>query len=259
MRIAVTGAGGFIGKELVCYLSNQGHEVLRLQRESITGPMDRFFDMRSPHSIPDLAGIDALIHTAYIRHEKNLCPDSAKANICTTLALEKACHSAGVKLIFLSCMSAHADSKSANGRHKYELEQKLDISRDLILRLGLVIGRGGITEQIKSQILKSNFIPIADRHLAIQVIDIQDLCRIVDKGLSSNAVGIYNVAKETPYKLVNIYHTIAEKLNRKPIFIPAGTLVPDRMGIKDVKIFDSKSDMDRLGVSITEPGKNSTT
>jgi nucleoside-diphosphate-sugar epimerase len=255
MKIAITGAGGFIGKELVSYLSTRGHEILRLQRESISGPMDRFFDMRSEHSIPDLTGIDILIHTAYIKHDAQNIPESSQVNVRTTLALEKACHDAGVKFIFLSCMSAHADSISENGKYKYAIEQRLDLSRDLILRLGLVIGRGGIVEEIRSQMLKSKFIQLSDRRHTVQIIDILDLCRSIEKAIATNATGIYNVAKEKPYALSDIYRMIAARLNKKPAFIPFGSSLSDPTGIRDIKIFDCKSDMDKLGISISDAEK----
>lgn len=254
MKIAVTGAGGFIGRELVSYLTSLGHEVLRLQRESIAGPMDRFFDVRSIHSIPDLSGVDVLIHTAYIKHNPKNNPDSTDMNIGGTLALEHACHASGVKFIFLSCMSAHAGARSPYGIQKFALEQKLDLSKDLVLRLGLVIGKGGIVEKIKSRILKSSFVRVSHEQQPVQIIDICDLRRIISRVIDTKPVGIYNVAKEEAYHLGSLYRMIAEKFGKKPIYMHFGEIA-DQPGIRDIKIYECQPDMDRLGISIAETGK----
>jgi NADH dehydrogenase len=253
MRIAVTGASGFVGGELVSYLCAQGHEVIRLRRKSISGPMDRFFDVRSITSIPDLTGIDALIHTAYIRYDRKNIPDSSEINIRTTLALEKACHKAGTKFIFLSTMSAHSEAASHYGKHKYEIEQRLNQSKDLIFRLGIVIGNGGIFDRIKSQVAKGLFIPLADGHHAIQIIAVTDVCRIIEKAIVTMRTGTYTLASEKAYTVKGIYKAIAKRLNKKPVFVrvPFGTSKESLFDLH-LQTFDTKKDPEKLGVSILD-------
>jgi nucleoside-diphosphate-sugar epimerase len=272
MKIAVTGATGFVGGELVSYLSAQGHEVLRLQRRSVTGPNDRFFDVRSVDSIPDLTGVDALIHTAFIKYDKIAAPDSSEINIATTLALEKACHKAGTKFVFLSTMSAHAEAISHYGKHKYDLEQKLNTTKGLIFRLGLVIGNKGLFNSIKTAISKSAFIPlVGNGSQPIQTIAVTDVCRIVEKAIAENMTGIYTIGTEKVYTLKDLYAATANRLNKKPFFIsipyglvnlalsaievlriPFNVSKENLLGLKQLKAFETKKDMEKLRATIAD-------
>jgi nucleoside-diphosphate-sugar epimerase len=272
MKIAVTGATGFIGAELVGYLTAQGHEVIRLQRRSISGPTDRFYDVRSTDSIPDLTGMDALIHTAFVKYDPISMPDSSAVNITATLALEKACHKAGAKFIFLSTMSAHADAVSRYGRHKYDLEQKLDASRDLIFKLGLVIGSRGLFDSIRTAISKGAFIPLVGSGAQpIQTIAVTDVCRIIEQAIIHNMTGSYTIGTEKVYTLRDLYAATALRLNKKPVFIsvpyflvnfalsaiellriPFNVSKENLLGLRQLKAFDTKNDLDRLGVTILD-------
>jgi NADH dehydrogenase len=272
MKIAVTGATGFVGGELVSYLTAQGHDVIRLQRGSIAAHNDRFFDMRSVDSIPDLTGIDALIHTAFVKYDKIKLPDSSEINIATTLALEKACHKAGTKFVFLSTMSAHAEAISRYGKHKYDIEQRLAVSKDLVFRLGLVIGNKGLFDTIRTAISKGSFIPLVGNGAQpIQTIAITDICRIIEKAILNNMTGIYTLGTEKVYTLKDLYAAIALRLNKKPVFISVpyelvdialGTIEALRipfnvskenlLGLKQLKAFETKDDIKKLGVSISD-------
>jgi nucleoside-diphosphate-sugar epimerase len=272
MKIAVTGATGFVGGALVSYLTQQGHEVIRLQRRSIAAPEDRFFDMRSIDSIPDLTGIDALIHTAFIKYDRMLLPDSSDINIATTLALELACHRGRTKFVFLSTMSAHTDAVSHYGQHKYEIEKMLDTTKDLILRLGLVIGEKGLFESMRSAISKGAFIPlVASGSQPIQTIAVTDVCRIIEKALLNNISGSYTIGSPQVYTLKDLYTAIAKRMDKNPIFIsipyalinfalstievlriPFNVSKENLLGLKQLKAFDTKKDLEKLNVSILD-------
>ncbi len=272
MRIAVTGANGFVGGQLVSYLSAQGYEVIRLQRRSIVGPMDRFFDVRSIESIPDLTGIDALIHTAFIKYDRINIPDSSEFNIATTLALEQACHASGTKFVFLSTMSAHSDALSHYGKHKYDIEQKLDTTKSLIFRLGLVIGDKGLFDSIKTAISNGLFIPlVGNGSQPIQTIAVSDVCRIIEKAIMADMTGSYTIGTEKVYTLKDLYTATALRLNKKPIFIsvpyqlvnmalstiealriPFNVSKENLLGLKQLKAFDTKKDLEKLGITILD-------
>lgn len=272
MKIAVTGATGFIGSELVNYLTGQGHEVWRLQRQQVSGPLNKFFDLRSIDSIPDLTGFDVLVHTAFIRYDKKSIPDSSEFNIATTLALEEACHHTGTKFIFLSTLAAHADSLSHYGKHKYYIEQHLNINRSLVFKLGLVIGKRGLFETINTAISKGNFIPIVDNGTQpIQTIAVTDICKITAQAINNNISGIYALGTEKVYTLKDFYSTIAQKLERKPKFIslpygfvclglsvaeglriPLNVSKENLLGLKQLKAFDTLTDLKKLNVTILD-------
>lgn len=66
MNILITGASGFIGSEMVPFLTSGGHRVIRLVRRSPVSQSDEvFWDPLSGHLNPDDFGIvDAVIHLA---------------------------------------------------------------------------------------------------------------------------------------------------------------------------------------------------
>lgn len=275
MKIAVTGATGFVGGELVSYLSAQGHDVIRLQRRGISSPQERFFEVRSIDSIPDLTGIDALIHTAFIKYDKKTLPDSSEINIATTLALEKACHKAGTKFVFLSTMSAHEEAVSHYGKHKFDIEQRLDTSKSLLFRLGLVIGNRGLFDSIRSAISRGAFIPLVGSGAQpIQTIAVTDVCRIIEKAILHDMTGTYTIGTEKVYTLRDLYAATALRLHKKPIFIsvpyqlvnmalssiellkiPFNVSKENLLGLKQLKAFETKKDMEKLGITILDMGE----
>ncbi|MGW9350548.1 TIGR01777 family oxidoreductase [Nocardiopsis flavescens] len=63
LTVAVTGAGGLVGRNLCALLTTSGHEVVRLVRRDPGGPGERRWDPADP--APDLLdGVDAVVHLA---------------------------------------------------------------------------------------------------------------------------------------------------------------------------------------------------
>ena len=97
MRVAVTGASGFIGSSLVPELETRSHQVLAVPRES--------------WAIPEtFRGSDAVVHLANITHvsaDENLLQ---RVNVDSTRRVAEAAASAGVRrLIYLSSIKASGD------------------------------------------------------------------------------------------------------------------------------------------------------
>jgi dihydroflavonol-4-reductase len=59
VKILVTGATGFLGKEVVGRLTDAGHEVLAMGRR---GPV--VGDITDPESLPSMQGVDVVVHSA---------------------------------------------------------------------------------------------------------------------------------------------------------------------------------------------------
>nr|WP_182506346.1 MULTISPECIES: NAD-dependent epimerase/dehydratase family protein [Brucella/Ochrobactrum group] len=103
MRIAVTGAGGFIGSALTQMLAREGHEVLPLSRNALSGP--------------DLSGVETVVHCAALAHRTGAeRPDAATFDAVNhRLAVELAARAkaAGVKrFVFVSTIYTIAGNPS---------------------------------------------------------------------------------------------------------------------------------------------------
>lgn len=65
MKILVTGSSGMIGSELLPYLQEKGHEVIRLVRHAVSGPSEiEWHPEKGAIDSDALEGIEAVIHLA---------------------------------------------------------------------------------------------------------------------------------------------------------------------------------------------------
>lgn len=83
VRVAVTGAGGFVGRAVVAALAAAGHPVVALPRETA--------DVRRPAEIAAaLVGVDAVCHLAALVRVRDSCADPLgtwRTNVGGTLAV----------------------------------------------------------------------------------------------------------------------------------------------------------------------------
>ena len=107
--------------------------------------------------------------------------------------------------------------------------------------------------------------------LSVLSLMITDICRIIEKAILNNMTGIYTLGTEKVYTLKDLYAAIALRLNKKPVFISVpyelvdialGTIEALRipfnvskenlLGLKQLKAFETKDDIKKLGVSISD-------
>lgn len=103
MKIAVTGAGGFIGSALVLYLESEGHDLTLLSREDL--------------SDPDFSGVETVIHCAALAHRTGSERPNADAfdavNHRLTVGLAEKARQSGVRrFIFVSTIYTIAGNPS---------------------------------------------------------------------------------------------------------------------------------------------------
>nr|WP_040406090.1 SDR family oxidoreductase [Ectothiorhodospira sp. PHS-1] len=146
LRIAVTGAGGFVGTALCDALAGEGRQVLRLVRQ-LRHPRD----MAVGHLGPDtdwrvLEGVEVVIHAAarvHVMDETSGDPATAfrEVNVLGTRHLAARAAAMGVRrLVFLSSVKVHGEASRPDrpftvddvpvpeddyGRSKWEAEQVL--------------------------------------------------------------------------------------------------------------------------------------
>jgi nucleoside-diphosphate-sugar epimerase len=222
-RIVISGANGFIGSSLVAFFANHG-DVVALARTKPDALPERAvwhtYTLEEGADPSALAGADCVIHCALAVPRRG-APDSDALNARGSAWLRAAAHEAGCRrFVFLSSLSAHPGAKSHYGRSKLAIEGALNPNEDLILRPGLVIGRGGLFARIVDAIATRRVLPLIDGgRQPVQTVAIGDLCRVVDALLASDAAGAYNVAAPETIASRELFDLIAERLGHKPAYL----------------------------------------
>ena len=148
MKIALTGATGFVGSRLLGLALDQGHEVRALARRPqpprdgvtwIEGALDR------PDSLAGLVdGADAVVHVAGTINAPNAAAFEA-ANVAGTVAMLIATEAAGVaRFVHVSSLAAREPQLSLYGASKARSEELVDASplSTAIVRPPAVYGPG---------------------------------------------------------------------------------------------------------------------
>src|SRR5947209_530587 len=191
MRVAVTGASGFVARHLVPILLADGHEVRGLARHSPehTDPAGTApgFDFK-PGDVRLRADVDRLLDScqAVIHLAASFDPEDSVADINERGArtLIDAARDAGLeRIVFLSCLGAEAASLSAFYRSKWRAEQMLRASEVpyVILQPSFVAGNGdGVVRPLARLLSALPVLPLpGDGCARMQPIDVADLCRCI--------------------------------------------------------------------------------
>jgi nucleoside-diphosphate-sugar epimerase len=205
-RIAVTGATGFIGRNLVADLVARGDDVRAIVRRSVARPQERpvlhpdATVVRTPLERAALAeafaGVDAVVHLAGVVSAVDE-RDFFAVNVDLTRAVADAARAAGVRLIHISSLAAAGPAPlsaprseddppapvTAYGRSKLEGERVVTAMPDLrwtILRPGIVYGPGDRAVLPLFRFARLGILPLAGRPgAAYMMIHVADLIRTI--------------------------------------------------------------------------------
>ena len=250
--VGVTGANGFIGKEIANKLDKQGFKVISLQRETLNfGNYEtRVFDLSKFETINEklFYGIDIIIHTAALVHKpKSDTKSYKKINFEATKKLFDLSIRANVKkFIFLSTVAVYGRTscsfpidinfpvspKSQYGASKlnaenyllYEKKEEDKTPKISIFRLPLVIGKNapgnyGLLEKLS----KLNFpLPFGLANNQRTVVSTEALANTIINGCIylDNHLGINLLGNEKPISTKELIISLRAENGLKPNLIP---------------------------------------
>lgn len=267
--VAITGASGFIGSELVRHFSANGWNVLgfcRSAQKQSAAARVTFRQWSLPDGIreEDFAGGDVLVHCAWAPHSK----DAHDINIRSTERLLAMSRTLGYKtFVFLSSLSAHDEAESQYGRQKRQLERTFDPARDLVLRPGLTIGNGGLARSMFDTIRTHRFVPLVGGNRPVYTIGVDELSGAIECLIERSVSGCYSLAAAEPVTLREICEGLARKAGVNRVFVPLpylpvflalstaerlGLTLPvsteNLLGLKQLRRLDVAADLDALGI-----------
>ncbi len=230
MRIAVTGATGFVGRHLVRTLRAHGHTVRALVRD-VAQPSHadevRRFDLSSGDSFDDaIASVDALVHAAAYLPSSYADPGEARklleVNALGTLSLLEACVRASVKkaIVFSSNVYRHGEEAVSEDAPTYPsvhapyyMMSKLcaEVWADhfdktaklqtVSLRLASVYGPGltrGMIPTFTSSLLAGKAITVKDGgRYRSDLVFVDDVVDAAEQAVVRDVHGVFNVGSGT--------------------------------------------------------------
>lgn len=183
MNILLTGASGFVGRNLAAALVAAGHRVRPVSRR-------HGMDLSAMDSPDDWRGllrrVDAVINAVGIIGERG----SQRFDTLHTrapLALFKACEQVGVRrVVQISALGADATAFSAFHLSKRAADEgllRLDLD-GLVVRPSLIYGRGGRSASVLMRVSTWPLMPVLDRGRQwVQPVHISDVVATVLRGL----------------------------------------------------------------------------
>ena len=218
-RIAVTGASGFIGRNLVAALTADGDVAVPIARPFVRDRLTR-----------ELAGVDALIHLAGVVSAPNE-RDFFAANLDATRVVAEAARDAGVRMIHISSLAAagpaapgaprsETDAEhpiNAYGRSKLEGERAVAATAGLrwtTLRPGVVYGPGDRALRPLFRAARLGILPVVGNpdaaYTFIYVADvIRALRAAVDRSLDGRTIFLGHPRPVTARALIEVIRSAA--------------------------------------------------
>jgi len=237
MKIAITGASGFVGRHLTRQLASEGHELVLLARgvdrrdpSAIHLPQAHFVQvgLSDPAALAQaFAGCDAVAHCAGINREIGR-QTFQRVHIEGTRNLVEAARAAGVKKIALmSFLRARPNCGSPYHESKWAAEQIIRNSGldYTIVKAGMVYGRGDHMLDHLSHSLHTLpfFATVGVKEKPIRPLAVDDLVHIlraalVDGRLTRQTVAVTGAEE---LSLSEAAHRVAGVIGKRIVILPA--------------------------------------
>lgn len=224
MRVAVAGAGGFVGRALLPRLAASGHEVVRLVRRAPSGPDEVAFDpVTGVVDLDALSGVDAIVNLAgagigdkrWTEAYKKTLYDSHVGSAATLATAAAEVSPAPAVLVSVGAMGYYGND-TRGARLTEDMPAGTDVAarivadkeaatapasdadvRVVLPRLSLVMGRdGGTFGRRLLPLARAGLLgPLAGGSSLWSVVSVQDVARSLEFFLTAEQTsGPYNVS-----------------------------------------------------------------
>lgn len=226
MKVAVTGATGYLGAGIVEIFRNHGHEVHCLSRNRCGENWVRYSLLDDPRQLP-LDRFDVLIHAAYDftpRHWREII----RTNVDPSIALFQAAAVANVRsTVFISSMSSFDGCQSNYGKAKRMVEMEVLRLGGTVIRPGLVWSEqaGGVMGALERAVITFPIIPFPDggteaMQFLIHRSDLSEALVAFAQCPLPPGLGVQSLAHPTALPLRAVLQTIADRIGLRRSFIP---------------------------------------
>lgn len=223
MRVAITGATGFVGGQLATRLSSEGHEVVRLGRRSTgEGIIKASLDEVEQLAIA-FAGCQAVAHCAGINREID-GQSFRRVHVDGTRNVVEAARRAGVeKIALMSFLRARPDCDSPYHESKWAAEEivrecGLDYT---IMKAGVVYGRGDHMLDHLSHAFHTFpvFALVGFEEKTVRPLAVEDLIHVMRASLIDRRLKRQTIALVGPEEifLSEAVRRVAEVLDKRPL------------------------------------------
>jgi len=240
--VLVSGASGFIGRNLCQRLRERGVRIRALMRHECQGPWDEVLEVDLADFVPDkvLQGVNTVFHLAGKAHALSETrqeeADYHAINAMGTQRLLEACQAEKVQrfVLFSSvksmgeggmvCLDEDADipPETPYGRSKLDAERLVlkggYVPHPVVLRLSMVYGpiqKGNLPRMIHT-IAKGRFPPLPELENQRSMVHVDDVVRaaILVAGSPESAGGTYILTDGRTYSTRQMYEWICEALGK---------------------------------------------
>ena len=227
MRIAITGATGFVGSHLATRLASEGHEIIRIARRARGG--DDVIVQSSLDDIDQLttvfAGCKAVAHCAGINREIG-DQTYARVHVEGTHKVVESAKNAGVeKIVLMSFLRARPQCGSPYHESKWDAEEivrncGLDYT---IIKAGVIYGRGDHMLDHLSHALHTFpvFGLVGLEEKSVRPLAIEDLVHIIRAALIDRRMKRQTIAVVGPEEiyLSEAVRRVADVVGKRPLMI----------------------------------------
>jgi uncharacterized protein YbjT (DUF2867 family) len=238
LRVVVTGASGFIGRNLCRSLVTGGHDVVGVSRGKRKRPRGAGItwvsgDVAGGSGLEEaFAGSDAVVHLTAIRREKGHQKFEA-VNVDGAANVARAANAAGVKhLVYIGGLGAEPDPRFPFLASKWAGEQAVIASgvRYTSIRASLIFGPGGDAFATFAKLIKLNPVaPVPGNGATLyQPIAVGDVIKCIEVSLERGPGNrSYDVGGPEHLSLEQIFNIIKSALGvrRRNVHAPLPVLL----------------------------------